>query len=107
MRTHGLLATASALLLGVLTTPARADILYVGNAGNNTIEKFNAGGVASIFADGTDGLSAPSGLAFDSLGNLYTANRGNHTIERFSPGGIGSLFANDRLGGLRGLAFDS
>ena len=56
----------------------------MGNYGSNTIEKFTAGGVGSVFANA--GLSQPYGLAFDSAGNLYVANAGNNTIEKFTTG---------------------
>jgi len=61
--------------------------------------------VGSVFAN--TGLNGPSGLAFDSAGNLYAANAGDMTIEKFTPGGVGSLFANTGLEAPHGLAFDS
>ena len=69
--------------------------LYVANAGNNTIEEFTPGGVASVFA--STGLDDPVGLAFDSSGNLYAVNSGNNTIEMFTPDGVGSVFADTGL----------
>jgi DNA-binding beta-propeller fold protein YncE len=80
------LAAIVGLLLGGLTAPCYADILYVANTGNNTIVKFTSGGVASVFAN--SGLDNPVGLAFDSAGNLYVANAGNsNTIMKFTPSG--------------------
>jgi hypothetical protein len=70
--------TTAALLLGSLAAPGRADILYVSNFGDNTIVKVTSDGVVSVFADASDGLSGPFGLAFDSAGNLYVANSGNN-----------------------------
>ena len=52
-------------------------------------------------------MNGPSGLAFDSAGNLYAANVNANTIERFTPGGVGSVFANTGLNYPLGLAFDS
>jgi drug/metabolite transporter (DMT)-like permease len=49
-------------------------------------------------------LNVPSGLAFDSLGNLFVANQGNGTIEDITPGGVGSVFASG-LHGPTYLAF--
>ncbi len=48
--------------------------LYVANAGNNTIEKFDPSGAGLLFSS-TNALFEPEGLAFDSGGNLYVANR--------------------------------
>ena len=41
--------------------------LYAAVGGNNTILKFTPGGVGTVFADGTDGLSNPQFLAFTTL----------------------------------------
>ena len=95
-----ILTAGAALLLGLARTPVRADILYVSNGNNGTIEKFTPGGVGSVFA--SSGLSDPYGLAFDSAGNLYVANALNSTIEKFaSTGGVlsstGSVFADSGL----------
>ena len=45
-----------------------------------------------MFASGT-GISGPSGLAFDSGGNLFVANTISKTIEKITPGGTKSVFA--------------
>jgi tripartite motif-containing protein 71 len=102
---------AKALSLGFVTLScfffvnarARADIVYVSDSASNTIMEFNSNGQASVFASGLDD---PTGLAFDSNGNLYVANNGNGTIEEFGTNGVGSIFASG-LGYLGGLAFDS
>jgi DNA-binding beta-propeller fold protein YncE len=73
------------------------------NQTSRTIQKFDPNGTASLFASG---LSSPTGLAFDSLGNLYVANQGNNTIDRFTSAGVRSLFANTGLNVPVGLAFD-
>ena len=39
---------------------------------------FTPDGIGSDFASA--GLSAPTGLAFDGMGNLYVANTGNNTV---------------------------
>ena len=100
-----MLALAAGLLLGgpgIATS--RADILYVANSSNSTIQKYTSGGVGSLFAN--SGLGEPYGLAFDNTGNLYAANAGNNTIEKFTAG-VGSVFANSGLNAPIGLAFDS
>jgi len=83
--------------------------LYVANAGNNTIEEFNATGSGSVFAAASSGLSFPVSVAFDASGNLFVANAGNSTIEEFGTNGTGTTFAS-AASGLdipEGLAFDS
>ena len=100
-----LTASAAVLLLTGFTTASHAATIYVGNYGNNTIERFTAGGVGSVFAN--TGLSQPYGLAFDSAGSLYVANAGNNTIVKFLTGGGATVFANTGLNVPTGLAFDS
>ena len=90
------------LLFSGLNAASRADILYVANAGNNTIEKFTTSGSASVFAN--SGLNDPQGLAFDSAGNLYATNIDN-TIEKFTTSGSASLFASSGLNSPGFLAF--
>src|SRR5438067_2389192 len=97
------LPMALALVLWMLPAASRADILYVTNQANNTIEKFTTSGSASVFAN--SGLSNPRGLAFDSAGNLYVGNAGNNTIERFTTSGSASQFANSGLSNPTFLAF--
>ncbi len=82
--------------LNILSTPYglaidRADNLFVAN--DSYIEKFTPDGTASRFA--TAGVNRPSGLAFDSLGNLYTANYYGNSITKFTPDGARSVFAAD------------
>ena len=108
MKTHPLnLLVAFVAGLASTLNPiiARADILYMSNADNNTIEKFTPGGVGSVFA--SSGLNLPGGLAFDSAGNLFVANSGDNTIEKFTMGGVGSVFASSGLNAPAALAFDN
>lgn len=72
------------------------DNIYAGNTTSNQsapgyIEKFTPSGVGSVYASTGDD---PSGLAFDSAGNLYVANANDHTIYKITPGGGVSLFAS-------------
>ena len=69
--------------------------------GSGYIYKFTPGGSQSTFASGLD---VPSGLAFDSSGNLFVAVIGS--ILKFTPGGVMSTFATG-LDAPYGLAFDS
>jgi sugar lactone lactonase YvrE len=104
-----MLALAVTLLAG--SAPSRADIIYVSNGCNNTIEKFDSvtGTNLGVFASTAlgPGLSSPEGLAFDSAGNLYVAMTWGPAIEKFTPGGGGSVFATNILCQPNGLAFDS
>jgi hypothetical protein len=76
-------------LLG-LTTASRADILYVSNFDNGTIEKFNSLGSGSLFANSG---SALTGLAFDSAGismrqaktTIRSRSLRRWALARFSP----------------------
>jgi tripartite motif-containing protein 71 len=85
------------------------------NEAFNTITKFDANGVPSLFyADPGDEsiLNYPEGLAFDKAGNLYVANEDNNNIEKFDTNGVPSLFATDDgsdtiLSGPEGLVFDT
>ena len=70
---------------------AHADTFYVTSWFNNTIEKFDSNGSASVFA--STGLNKPLGIALDKGGNVYVANSGNGTIEKFDPNGNGTVFA--------------
>jgi len=66
--------------------------LYVANFFEGTITKFDLNGNKSIFASGLD---SPSGLAFDSSGNLYGANLSSSgTIVKIDPSGNKSIFAS-------------
>ena len=65
--------TGAAHLLTFCVGPARADILYVGNDANNTIERFSStGSDLGTFASNPMASGAFTlGLAFDSAANLY------------------------------------
>jgi hypothetical protein len=77
--------------------------LYAANAGNRTIEKFNASGVGTVFASILSPTGWPSGLAFDSSGNLYVCVIGEG-IEKFNSSGVGTVFENTSAGEF--LAFE-
>ncbi|MGE3948104.1 MAG: HYR domain-containing protein [Blastocatellales bacterium] len=88
--------------------------LYVADSGNNRVRRIDpATGVISNFAGngglgyGGDGVGAtltslnnPTGLAFDSIGNLYIADRNNHRIRKVdnSTGIISTLAGNGTAG---------
>jgi hypothetical protein len=68
-------------------------------------------GNVSVFADETQGLANPFGIAVDSEDNVFVANAypaGAAFILKFDPSGAASVFASDFSGELsRGLAFDA
>ncbi|NOS71008.1 MAG: hypothetical protein HOP33_13890 [Verrucomicrobia bacterium] len=100
-----LLAIATALAYILTPINARADTVYVSNAGNNTIKKFDLanGDYLGTFGNNSD----PYGLAFDGAGNLFVATGGyGIPIEKYTPGGVGSVFASG-LSLVSGIAFDS
>jgi DNA-binding beta-propeller fold protein YncE len=96
--------------------------------GEGTIEEFNSSGVGTLFAsfgalyEGYPLWPEPTGLAFNSAGNLFVATEFNptqyrmysqYTIEEFNSSGVGTLVANtvgNQPTGLnqpQGMAFDS
>jgi sugar lactone lactonase YvrE len=77
----------------VAFNPITGDLFVSNN--NGTIEKFNSSGKGTLFASGLD---VPTGLAFDSRGDLYVANYWEDQIEVFSPSGHESVFANTGAG---------
>ena len=81
---------AAALVLAAATAPGRADILYVGNDANNTIERFSStGSDLGVFASNPTADGAFTlGLAFDSAANLYVTYPNITTnVVKYSPTG--------------------
>jgi uncharacterized protein (TIGR03437 family) len=76
--------------------------LYIADTGNNRIRKVSTNGTISTVAgpgspmgplgDGGPAisatLSAPNGVAVDSLGNIFVADTGANRVRKISPGGI-------------------
>ncbi len=105
--------------------------LFVADYGNNEIREVTLQGVVTTFAGSTtsgfknaNGTSAlfkqPSGVAFDSQGNLYVSDQGNNVIRKIDPqgnvttlAGSGNAFYQDGVGtgasfnGPIGIAYDS
>lgn len=79
--------------------------VYVGDSGNHVIRRITPAGVVTTFAgevgvagsnDGTGTaarFASPSGLAFDSAGNLYVGDYANSTVRRITPAGVVTTFA--------------
>jgi len=82
--------------------------LYISS--NRAIRKITPAGVVSTFAGspGQSGTSngtgtaarfnTPTGMAFDSSGNLFVADFGNNNIRKISPAGVVSSFAGSTAG---------
>ncbi len=63
----------------------RRGYIYVADAGNNRIIKFDNEGAATGF--NIAGLSDPYGVALDNAGNIYVADTCNHRIQKFDSQG--------------------
>jgi DNA-binding beta-propeller fold protein YncE len=100
MRKQFLLLGAASILAGVI--PASSQTFYVGNSGDNTVDKVDAQGNVSLFASG---LGNPMSLALDSNDNLYVGNNLFGSIWKYTPSGQASSFATVGISGARGLAF--
>ncbi|KER79721.1 NHL repeat-containing protein [Xanthomonas arboricola] len=86
--------------------------LYIADGGdNNRIRRLlDNGSVQTVaggqegFADGVDAaaeFNTPSGIAFDTAGNLYIADTGNHAIRKRTPQGVVTPLAGDGSAGFR------
>src|SRR5437588_701097 len=104
-----LLATIASVATVLLPICAFAapQILFESDFQSGTIFKFTPDGIKTTFATG---LSLPTALAFDSMGNLFAAsaspNAGSGAIFKFTPDGTKTTFATG-LSSPIGLAFDA
>jgi len=84
--------------------------LYVADRSNHRIRKISPDGVLSSFAgNGNPGFlngernsaefHTPSGLVFDSQGNLYVSDDNNNRIRKISPDGMVTTFAGSGAAG--------
>src|SRR5215469_7738220 len=103
-----ILNSGAALLFSSFLAPGRADILYVANEVNNTIERFSSSGSdLGIFATHPLTGAAAFGLAFDSSANLFVAYPNLPTnLTKFSVTGAYLFSFAPGLGYLQGIAFD-
>jgi hypothetical protein len=85
--------------------------LYVGDAGNNVVDKFDTDG---NFISSNNGSTAPQGgfsslvgVAVDQSGNLWTADANTDNITEFDPTGKFLQQWNDTFGTTLAIAVDS
>jgi sugar lactone lactonase YvrE len=103
-RTLGMAAFAGAVLLAAGSAPAQN--LFVGTYATSDVSEIDPGGTQCVFATG---LGYPSGLVFDSAGDLFVGssadNYGTGNIIEIMPNGVQNVFAT----GLdpQGLAMNS
>ena len=78
---------------GILVDSSNA--IYVADQNNNRVQKFLSGSLTATTiagqSTGTSGtsladLDKPTGIAFDSTGNIYVADRVNHRIQYWATG---------------------
>jgi sugar lactone lactonase YvrE len=80
--------------------------LFVANGGDGTILKITQNGSVSTFLSGYAGPGGPSGLEFDSEGNLYFSVHNPGTLYRSNPDGDQVDLIASGLGLPHYLAFD-
>jgi serine/threonine-protein kinase len=94
--------------------------ILVADSNNNIVRAISTSGSVTTFAgqhaplggylDATGDAAqfrVPSGVVFDSKGDVYVADTANHAIRKISPQGDVTTFATkDNIWGPRGLAID-
>src|SRR5438132_8414871 len=79
-----------------------ADTVYVSSPGNDTVMRFDASGVGSVYGH----VGSCEQPVFDTFGNLYAGSFYGNTITKIAPGGQTSIFASSGFDGPTGAAFD-
>jgi hypothetical protein len=100
---HSAFAVVS-LAIGTVTANADPGDIFVGTSANGigTIYKYTPDGTPSTFAGG---LTGPTGLAFDTEGDLFVADYGIGMIYKFAPDGTRTTFTT-QVSQPTALAFD-
>jgi sugar lactone lactonase YvrE len=97
----GNFASAPGYASGIAIGPG--SYVYVSFYSDGTVKRVPPGG--GTMSTYVSNLSNPSGLCFDSQGNLYIANHNSNTVQVVSPTGVDSVFASGFAGPV-GLVFD-
>lgn len=115
-------ATSAELSGPVRVIVGPSNNIYICDGINDLVREISSGIISTIAGDGTVGytgnesaatkaeLDGPTGLAFDSSGNLYIADTTNNVIRMVSPGGTITTFAGNNTAGFDGdggLAVDA
>jgi sugar lactone lactonase YvrE len=108
-RVFGTVVCAGAGLLMAASAPAQN--LFVADAGGGNVYEYTPDGTRTTFASG---FIYPTGLTFNSAGNLFVGNENNNiygadlgnNVTEITPAGTQSIFAYP-VYEPRGLAFDS
>jgi mucin-19 len=73
-------------LFGIAVNSSGDIFVCEDSAGSNRIRKITSTGVVTTFV--SSGLRSPSGMVFNSAGELYVTNATNHYISKVSPEGV-------------------
>jgi uncharacterized protein (TIGR03437 family) len=110
---EGIRATSGSLSIPIDLAVDAAGNVYLAENGADRVRKITPDGIITTVAGGgrslgdniaatTALLVSPSGIAFDSSGNLYIAEAGQHRIRRVSPAGIITTVAGNAVQGFGG-----
>ncbi len=86
--------------------------LYIADTANNLVRKVDTNGIITTIAGGGSGMDGgaatnasfnyPSGVAFDSIGNLYIADRNNNRVCKVDTNGVITTVAGTGVYGYSG-----
>lgn len=98
-------SSITAVAQGFEPTGLRTDTIYETNYQTSRVELYSPRG-KDLGVAGR--LNFPTGLAFDTVGNLYVSSDdpANYSIQKIAPNGTVTVFANTGLSGPHGLTFD-